>query len=371
MLTDLLQKISPEQYPITWLLFACVLGYLFCAASIPSVLFVSHKRQLMDEPDERSSHYKSIPNLGGVAIFISLMLVITFIGAFLNTRILMLVMGALTILFFMGLKDDLAKISVRAKLLGQIAAILLLVIFTNTRILSFSGVFGLGVLHYEVSIVFTIFVFLLLINAINLIDGIDGLAGSVGVSSCFILGMFFYEESMMSFAVLAAAMLGALVAFLKYNFSVKQKLFMGDTGSLVIGFLLAFLIVSFINKEQAAEAMTYHNAAPILAFAVMFYPLADTIRIFFLRIFKYKRNPFVADRNHIHHYFTDLGYSHKRSTLYIVFMNLIIIAIAYMLKDLNINIQLAALLIYGPLLYASTFMVRKIKTHKAKKKSKS
>lgn len=369
MLTDLLEQISPDQFPFLWLLITCGLGFMFCLFTIPSILFVSHDKRLMAEPEERSSHEISTPTLGGVAIFISIMLVITFIGAFLDTKTLLLVMGALTILFFLGLKDDLANISVSAKIIGQLASILILIVFTDTRILSFSGIFGIGVLPYEGSVALTVFVFMLLINAVNLIDGIDGLAGSVGGVCCLVLGIFFYEAQQMSLATLAAALFGTLMAFLRYNFSVDKKLFMGDTGSLVVGYLLAFLSVSYVNLEQTAVTMSYANSAPILAFAIVFYPIADTTRIFFLRIFKYKRNPFTADRNHIHHHYTNLGYSHKKSTIYIVVTNLVIIGIAFALKDQDINTQLVALLIYGPLLYSSTFVFRKVKDYNNKKRT--
>lgn len=352
-----------------WIVLAFVLGFGFCILSIPSILFVSHDKRLMADPEERSSHQHSTPTLGGVAIFISIMLVITFIGAFLDTRTLLLIMGAITILFFFGLKDDLARISSGTKVLGQLAAILLLVVFTDTRILSFSGVFGIETLPYSLSIAFTVFVFLLLINAINLIDGIDGLAGSVGAVCCLVLGIFFFERGNTSLATLAAALLGALIGFLRYNFSVSKKIFMGDTGSLVIGYILAFLCVSFVNLEQSTIYNSDIHITPILTFAIVFYPIADTTRIFFLRVFKYKRNPFIADRNHIHHHYTNLGYSHKKSTFFIVGINLFIISLAYLLKDQNINVQLAALLFYGPLLFASTFAVRKVKNYKIKKRN--
>lgn len=351
-----------------WIMLTFVLGFGFCILSIPSILFVSHDKRLMAEPEARSSHHLSTPTLGGVAIFISMMLVITFIGAFLDTRTLMLIMGAITILFFFGLKDDLATISSGTKVLGQLAAILLLVVFTDTRILSFSGIFGVEMLPYEVSILFTVFVFLLLINAVNLIDGIDGLAGSVGAVCCLVLGILLFKEGNMSLASLAAALFGALIGFLRYNFSVSKKIFMGDTGSLVIGFILAFLSVSFVNIEQSNLDLSTLHSSPILTFAIVFYPIADTTRIFFLRIFKYKRNPFTADRNHIHHHYTNLGYSHKKSTFFIVGINLFIISLAYLLKDQDVNVQLAALLFYGPLLFASTFAVRKVKNYRTKKR---
>jgi UDP-N-acetylmuramyl pentapeptide phosphotransferase/UDP-N-acetylglucosamine-1-phosphate transferase len=369
MLPHFFNELSPEKYPYAWPILAMVLGYLFCVLSIPSILYVSHDKQLMAEPEDRSSHRKATPTLGGVAIFLSLMLVMTFIGAFLDTKVILLVMGAITILFFFGLKDDLATISVSTKLLGEMAAICLLVFFTDTRILSLSGIFGIYELSYTVSIVLSIFVFLLVINAFNLIDGIDGLAGGVGLVGCAVMGVFFFLYNQTSLAIIAAGLLGTIVAFLRFNFSVSRKLFMGDTGSLVIGFLMAFLCISFVKYHQGSEVMSFYNSAPVFVFAVLFYPIADTTRIFFLRLFKYKRNPFTADRNHIHHHYTNLGYSHRRSSFYIVTINLFIIVFAYLLRDFNINIQLICLLLYGSLLYLLTFAIKEIRKLKDKKQN--
>jgi len=364
---EFIEEITLNRYPFIWPVLATLLGYIFCVATIPSILYVSHDKQLMAEPEHRSSHRKATPTLGGVAIYLSLMLVMTFIGAFLDTKIILLVMGAVTILFFFGLKDDLANISVSTKVLGQLAAIGLLVFFADIRITSFSGIFGIYELAYLPSVLLTGFVFILLINAFNLIDGIDGLAGGVALSGSFVLGIFSYLENQLSLAIIAAALFGTIIAFLRFNFSVERKLFMGDTGSLVIGYVMAFLTISFINYEQSAANMLYYSSAPIISFALMFYPIADTTRVFFVRVFKYKRNPFTADRNHIHHHYTNLGYSHKRSSFYIVLINLTVIGISILLKDLNINIQLLGLLIYGPILYAFTFIIRKIKNRMTKK----
>ena len=361
MLTEFLSQLSPERYPIVWIILFFILGFIFCTICFPSIFFVSHDKNLMAEPGKRSSHERLTPTLGGVAIYISLMLVITLIGAFINTHLLLLLSGAITILFFTGLKDDLANISPGAKVIAQLAAISLIVVFSDIRILSFEGILGLESLEYYSSITFTIFVFVLLINSINLIDGIDGLAAGASSISSLAFALFFYENDHISLAVLAIALVGSLIAFLRYNFSVTKKLFMGDTGSMVLGFMLAFFTISYINYDQTIDTSTSFNCSPILSIAVVFYPCVDTARIFFLRIFKYRRNPFTADRNHIHHLYINLGYSHKKSTIYIVLTNLVIIIIAYMLKDININIQLAALLVYGSLLYASTFATKKVK----------
>ena len=135
------------------------------------------------------------------------------------------------------------------------------------------------------SILFTVFVFILIINAFNLIDGIDGLAGSIALFASLIFGVLFYQTGNVNVATLAFALIGALIPFLKRNFSRHNKIFMGDTGSMIIGFLLALFVVSFLSNSYFLEDAYYKKSAPVIAIAILFFPLMDTLRIFIIRIF--------------------------------------------------------------------------------------
>ncbi|WP_411893505.1 MraY family glycosyltransferase [Winogradskyella sp. A2] len=360
MFKTLFEDFNPENSPIIWLFVAFVLAFYIAYQSFPTILYVAKQRHLMDEPDGRSVHASKTPTLGGIGIFLSLIVVMTLVGAFLNTKVLLLVMGGLTILFFLGLKDDLTVLSATKKFAGQILASGLLIIFTDTRIIGFSTILDIDVLPYWISIGFTLFVYVLIINAYNLIDGVDGLAGTFALVVSGIFVYFFVNASDLSLATIAIALCGALIAFLRLNFSNTNKIFMGDTGSLIVGFLLAFFTISFINMAQSDEQSIYYRDAPALAFALLFYPLADTLRIFFIRIFVHKSSPFKADQNHLHHRFIGIGFSHIKTTLTIVTINLIIILIAFSLTHLILNLQIFLLLIYGSLLYLLPFILRKL-----------
>ena len=176
----------------------------------------------MDEPDSRSMHSNRTPTLGGIGIFFSLVVVMTIVGAMLNTKVLLLVMGGLTILFFLGLKDDLTVLSARKKFIGQLLAALLLIVFTDTRIIGFSKILDVDILPYWVSIFFTLFVYILIINAYNLIDGVDGLAGSIALLISAVFSVLFYNSGALSLATISVALIGALLAFLRFNFSIKK-----------------------------------------------------------------------------------------------------------------------------------------------------
>lgn len=360
MIKTLLENFSPENNSVVWLLAAFVLAFYIAYQTFPTILYVAKEKHLMDEPDSRSVHSDKTPTLGGIGIFIGIIVVMTIVGAFLNTKVLLLVMGGLTILFFLGLKDDLTVLSPKKKFLGQLLAAGLLIVFTDTRIIGFSKILDIDVLPYWVSIAFTLFVYILIINAYNLIDGVDGLAGTVAFSISGIFVYLFVNSNELSLATIAIALCGCLLAFLRMNFSRKNKLFMGDTGSMIVGFLLAFFTISFINVAQLDEDSAYFRASPALAFALLFYPLIDTLRVFFIRVVIHKTSPFKADKNHIHHRFIRSGYSHLMTTILISSINIIIIGIAFNLLHLNLNTQIIYLLLYGSALYMLPFVIKKV-----------
>jgi UDP-N-acetylmuramyl pentapeptide phosphotransferase/UDP-N-acetylglucosamine-1-phosphate transferase len=333
-------------------------------STFPTILHVAEAKHLMDEPDERSTHSSNVPTLGGIGIYVSMVVVITIIGALLDTKMLLLILGGMTFLFFLGLKDDLLILSPRKKFLGQLVVALLLIIFTDTRIVGLSGIFGISIMPYWVSVLFTLFVYLVVINGYNLIDGVDGLAGSLGLFSSACFAVIFMIMDDLSIATLAVGLIGALVPFLRLNFSKRRKIFMGDTGSMIVGFLIAFFVVRFIGQTQILQISEFVNWSPILALAIVFFPLLDTLRIFIVRLFVYKKSPFIADKNHLHHRFLQLGFSHGKTTVSIVLVNLIIVLLVYLFRNLNIHLQLTMLLIVGSSLYYAFFVyfwVKKIK----------
>ena len=359
MIETLLETVNPENHLVLWLIGAFIMAFVISYYTFPTILFVAKEKHLLDEPDSRSMHSYKTPTLGGVGIFFSLVVVITITGAMLNTKVLLLVLGALTILFFLGLKDDLTVLSARKKFVGQLFAALLLIIFTDTRIIGFSGILDIYELPYSVSVVFTLFVYVLIVNAYNLIDGVDGLAGTIALLICAVYTLLFIKASEYSLATISIAVIGALIPFLRLNFSKKNKIFMGDTGSMILGFLIAFFTISFIYRAQTDVLTKYQRAAPAIAIAILFYPLIDTLRIFFIRIFILKKSPFEADKNHIHHRFIQLGYSHIATTCIIVVINLIIIFVAFNCLHFELNTQILFLLSYGALFYSVIFIVKR------------
>lgn len=356
MIQEILSYFNPSNHLELWLILAFSIALIVSMSTFPAIFNIAEAKHLMDEPDERSMHTVKTPTLGGVGIYISLVVVITTIGGFLDTKILLLILGSLTILFFLGLKDDLLILSPTKKLFGQFLAAALLIIFTDTRILGLSGLFGVTILPYWVSVLFTLFVYLLVINAYNLIDGVDGLAGCLALLGAGAFAFISIKTNDITMATISVSVVGALIPFLRLNFSKDRKIFMGDTGSMIIGFLLAFFAVRFINQSQINTDAIYLNCAPVIVLAILFFPLLDTLRIFLIRLVILKKSPFSADNNHLHHKFLDLGFTHIQTTLYVVILNTVLIAFAYTNKELDILFQFFLLSVIGILLYSILFI---------------
>lgn len=312
-------------------------SFIITYISIPVIIRVARMKQLFDEPENRSSHSTLVPTLGGVSIFAS---IIISSSLFVNERFVDfdLLNAAMVILFFFGIKDDILMISPVKKFIAQIVSALIISIGANVRIPHMYDILGFGEIPYWISIVITVFVIILIINSFNLIDGVDGLAASVGIVSSLVLGYWFYVNEYNSLALLSASLFGSLVAFLRYNFSKKNKIFMGDTGSMIVGFIVAVLTIEFIRHNGIGlinggkEIIT----APVLAISILIIPLIDTFRVFMVRLLN-KKSPFKPDKNHIHHRLLSLGLSHAKTTIMMVVANFIFILLAYHMKDTGID----------------------------------
>jgi UDP-N-acetylmuramyl pentapeptide phosphotransferase/UDP-N-acetylglucosamine-1-phosphate transferase len=253
----------------------------------------------------------------------------------------------MTVLFFIGLKDDILVIAPKKKLIGEFFVILILVIFGGVRFTSLHGFIGIYGLNEYASIALTTFVMIVIINAFNLIDGIDGLAAGTGILISITFGIWFYLIGQIDFAILSAAVTGAYIAFFGYNvFGSSNKIFMGDTGSLLLGFLVSLLVVRFNEIHIAYIGPYSFKSAPAVSFGILIVPMFDTIRVFVLRVYR-GQSPFKADKNHVHHRLLKLGFSHVESTLIITSVNILFIVLMIVFNSIGllplmfINLSLA------------------------------
>ena len=329
--------------PESRIFLAFIAAELLSAYSIPIIVQIAKAKSLTSSPNHRTSHANAIPTIGGLAIFSTLLVVslsiINISGfSFLNESTVMpalpSIIAGVTILFFIGMKDDLLGLSWKKKLTGEIIAMLIICVIGDQRISNLQGIFGINEISYILSILLTVFVGIALINAFNLIDGIDGLAAAVTIIASFTFGVNFYLAGEKEYAILCAIIIGTLIPFFYYNvWGTKNKLFMGDTGSLILGFLMTALVIRF-NKVFFTPDMQYMQSAAAISIGIMIIPIFDTLRVFTLRI-KSGQSPFSADRRHIHHLLLDLGCSHLKSTLIISAVNIFFIIIAFAFADLG------------------------------------
>ena len=336
------------------LVFTFLTSLIITLVTIPVVINVARLKHLIDEPNDRSSHRYRTPTLGGVAIFIAVSLSFLVWVIRDDIRNLHVVIASLIILFFIGIKDDILVISPVKKLIAQIVATLIVIIGADIRISSFFGIMGIYELPYIMSVLLTVFVFIVLINSFNLIDGIDGLAGGIGIIVSSVFGIWFFAVREYSYAILTVSLIASLIGFLNYNFSLRHKIFMGDTGSLIVGFLLAVFMIKFIAMNEQSIATNYYiKNAPAVAIAVYIIPLFDTLRVFILRILRGK-SPFHADKNHIHHILIANKMTHFQASTILYCINIAFIVILYFtLRSTSISISFLILLALFVIYYFS------------------
>ncbi len=327
----LLALLRAHYFLFSSLLF--ISAFLTTYVIIPKIIWVTQVRNLSTPVVGRSAHKIPTPAFGGVAFFVTIILMVSLIQSIhLNYASNHLIAG-LTILFMVGLKDDLIISTARVKLIGQVIAITFILFSPELQITSLNGFFNIYEIPQFLSFGIAAILMLSIINAYNLIDGIDGLAGIIGIIICIIYSVLFYLTNQGFYFMVSISIIAILTAFLRYNFaSGTNKIFMGDSGSLVIGFLIGFLTLKFMVLEPFI--INDFNFKPenriIFIFAILFIPTFDTTRIIFSRLLR-RKNPFTADRNHAHHILIDLGLSHGKASVLLGLLNVFIVMIFLLL----------------------------------------
>ncbi len=327
------------------LLIGSIIAFLITFSAIPIIIRVAEMKHLFDVPDDdRKVHINPVPSLGGIGIFAGFILALLI--AVPNGGLELQFMAAsFMVIFFLGIKDDIVVLTPLKKFLGQLVAAAILVFKGGILIQSMHGFFGIHELPYALSVALTFFTIIVVTNSFNLIDGVDGLAGSLGMLATCAFGVYFFLAQMPLYSVMAFSMSGALAAFLIFNVS-PAKIFMGDTGSLLVGTVNSILVIKFIQVASSANSVLSIPSAPAVGFAILFVPLFDTLRIFSYRILS-RRSPFSPDRNHVHHLLLEKGCSHNMVTFLAVAFNVLIIALTFMGRNLGNTLLLLGLVSVG------------------------
>lgn len=331
---------------ITGILFsilALFISFWVTLKAIPAIIKVSTLKGLMDKPDgERKLHKNIVPNLGGVGMFAGFIIAYGVSVGFDMPPYFPALISAVTILFFVGIKDDILVIAPLKKLAGQIVAAAIIVFIGKIQLPGLDGLFGIAAFHPVAGQIFSLLTIIFIINAYNLIDGVDGLAGMIAIVASYVFGLWFLWGGHYAEAVLSFSLAGALVGFMFHNFE-PARIFMGDTGSLIIGFILsvtAFRVVQ-LNPETSGFVL---QSPVIFVFSVMSIPIFDTLRVIVLRLSK-GISPLKADANHMHHFLIRLGLRHYQVALVLAFFNIVIVFTSLLLQTWNVYLYLGVVML--------------------------
>lgn len=334
-------------------LLSFISAFIVTLIAIPIVIIMLRRLSLFDMPNARKLHAAPVPTMGGIAITTGMMMALLLWFPFSSSLPQICFFFSVMMLFGLGMLDDLKDLPARYKFMVQIA-LALLIALSGIRITSFNGLFGINELPMIAQYSFTVLVIAGITNAFNLIDGIDGLAGGVGFMSLTTLGIFLTMSGDANTALIAFALAGAILAFLYFNFN-PAKIFMGDTGSLVLGFVIAVLGIRLLQVNQFSVSPVLPHA-PVFVLAVVLIPVFDTIRVFAVRIWNGK-SPFEADKTHIHHLLTNQGFSHGFAARLICFLHGFMLIEVYWLRMLKQEIILVVLLVF---MFVATMLLKKL-----------
>jgi UDP-N-acetylmuramyl pentapeptide phosphotransferase/UDP-N-acetylglucosamine-1-phosphate transferase len=306
----------------------------------PILIYALKKAKIGDKPGGRKIHKSFIPSMGGIGFVVASAVAMSIWGWQFPLPDIRYLLGAIGLMFFVGLRDDMVEMKANQKILGQLVAVILVVIASDIRIKDLHGFLGVGELNIIVSYLFSAFVLLALTNAFNLIDGLDGLAGTIATIAFSFLGSWFLINGLESYALLSFTLLGGVLAFMVFNWH-PAKIFMGDTGSLTLGFSLGALLIAFMEFNAALPAGNLWKFEPVFSagIALMIFPLYDMARVFTRRISQGK-GPMTPDKSHVHHFLMRMGLKHNQVALLLGALQLMFVLLVFIFKDYSDHLVL-------------------------------
>jgi UDP-GlcNAc:undecaprenyl-phosphate GlcNAc-1-phosphate transferase len=293
------------------MLLIFIVSFLLTLGLIKVLCPLAVKIDLLDRPCSRKRHEGAIPLVGGIAIFINFIICIFALDLF-TIDFLPFLLGLL-IIITLGFIDDYFGLSFNTRFAFQLLAIIILIIFSGVELNSVGNVLAIGNIQLNWFVIpFTVFAVIGNINAFNMMDGIDGLTASLALVA--LVGFYIAAESKVTGDIYSILLLiiASLCAFLLMNLFAKNKVFMGDAGSMLIGFVISYFAIQFSQESSGLKVIS-----PIACLWVLAIPVMDTVCIMIRRINK-GQSPFLPDREHLHHIFLRAGYSEKQALVIIV-----------------------------------------------------
>lgn len=315
------------------LLLSATTGFFVCLVSLPQIIRYAGKKNLFVQLDQRRIHKRITPSMGGIAIFAGLVFSSLIFLKQENFKQIFTILSVLVIPFVIGFLDDRLHLRPSRKIIGQFIAASLVYFVLDVKVSSLYGLLGDSEFPEWLSYCMTVVTIILVTNSFNLIDGIDGLAGTFSLVALLFFGTWFWQMNLSGYALISFALIGSVTAFLIKNWQ-PSKIFMGDTGSLVLGMSLTILAIVFLNNNAELDPVSplkFHSGLGTVL-CVLIVPLVDTIRVVIIRVSK-GISPLAADKRHIHHALVRIGKSHRFAVLLILVVHIFFVANALLLRQ--------------------------------------
>lgn len=304
----------------------------------PKIVEVAKLKGITDNPNIRKLQREPVPVLGGIVVFFGILMGLGLTTFFISYKDFLLYIALMFLLLSTGTLDDVTSLSPRIRFLIEIGATIILIFLGNISVNDFHGLWGVNFVGLGISLPLTIVTVVGIINAINLIDGVDGLSSGFCILASAIFAWYFYMIGDIAMMALALSSIGALIPFFYYNvFGKKSKMFIGDGGTLLMGMILSIFIMKILTYSPESNIMETAGISPIngrethfglvpFTIAILSFPICDTLRVMFARMLK-RQSPFMPDKTHLHHALIGLGFSHLKTTISILTLNIIILAL--------------------------------------------
>ena len=322
------------------LLLPALLAFLGTLWIHPKILKIAIAKNLVDNPDARKLQRRPIPNMGGPAVFFGITIGLCCSQSTLTNSGIFYLMAAMLIILYIGIMDDILGLTPTLRFVIEILIICWLMYVNQASISSFYNLWGIDILPTWVSYPLTVFACVGIINSINLIDGVNGLSSGFCFMASTVFAIMFYHLGNMTMMTIALSAAGAIIPFFLHNvFGYNTRMFIGDSGTLVVGTMMSMFIISILDKNLACTGMMLKGVGVLpFTIAVLSIPVFDTVRVMSTRIL-HKKSPFSPDKTHLHHMFIDLGFSHIGTTISILCLNFIIIASWFVAYKLGASIE--------------------------------
>ena len=348
------------------LIIMAFLSLTVTAVIHPFVLRYALRHKIVDNPNARKIHRRPVPVMGGVAVYAGILagcLAMWFLVSGASIRWCLM---AMTTMLVLGVWDDMKNLPAVLRLFVQFGIVGTYIALTGHYVYNFYGLFGIHEISPWVGIPLSLVGGVGTINAINMIDGIDGYSSGYGIMACTCFAVLFIAVGQAVWASLAVIVTSALIPFFYHNvFGGKTKMFIGDGGTMMLGFLMAIFWIGAMVLRRGPELEAQGIGMIAMTMAVLCIPIFDTLRVMTARMLR-GRSPFKPDKSHLHHLFIDMGFSHLKAAISILSMNLVVILVWLLLWQCgaSINTQTCVVVLMGLAVTVGFYKVMRWRLHK-------